>query len=135
MGGITYSFFLWNFQTILHNYVILTVSIIATSYLLWWDIFMDWGLGEINSKNFFLRKNINYPKPFYYYAITQNSILRFTWLYNIYINYDAQTKLFILSILEVWRRLVWTFFRIENENQNDPEKYRAILEIPQLPII
>lgn len=135
LGGISYSFFLWNFQKIFHNYVMLTVAIIATAYLLWWDIYMDWSLGDLQSKNFYLRDKIHFPKPFYYYCIVQDVILRYTWLYNIYVNFiDPQTKLFILSILEVWRRMVWSFIRIENENQNDPEKYRAILEIPQLPI-
>lgn len=39
-------------------------------------------------------------------------------------------KNFVLSILEVYRRSQWSLFRVENENANNPEQYRAILEIP-----
>ena len=44
------------------------------------------------------------------------------------------TLSFMLSILEAYRRIQWSMFRIENENTNNPEKYRAILDIPELPL-
>jgi hypothetical protein len=34
----------------------------------------------------------------------------------------------------VYRRTQWTLFRVENENANNPEKYRTVLDIPELPL-
>ena len=40
---------------------------------------------------------------------------------------------FILALGEAYRRTQWSIFRVENENINNFEKYRAIMEIPKLP--
>ncbi len=115
----------------------LVIGTIANSYMLFWDIYVDWNLGRLSSKNFFLRDNIVYPKSMYYFAIVTDSVLRFTWLTSIPgwdFGLHDEIKIFILSILEVYRRTQWALFRIENENTNNPEKYRTILDIPQLPI-
>lgn len=91
---------------------------------------MDWGLARRNSKNFFLRNNILYPPKYYYVAVIINSCLRFTWLNIFFTINNDEMKNFVLSILEVYRRSQWSLFRVENENANNPEQYRAILEIP-----
>lgn len=113
------------------------VASIATSFMLFWDIYMDWNLGRFNSRNLFLRDKIVYPKWMYYMALCINALLRFTWLTNlpgIKLPIDDETKYFILSVLEIYRRSQWSLFRIENENTNNPEKYRSILDIPELPL-
>jgi hypothetical protein len=38
-----------------------------------------------------------------------------------------------LGIMEIYRRAQWSLFRLENENINNYEKYRTVLEIPRLP--
>lgn len=137
-GGILYNLFSWMFTVYKDEYLwhFLIFGIIANSYMLFWDIYMDWNLGRLTSTNFFLRDKIVYPKWMYYSAIGINSLLRFTWLtslpgVNLYI--DDELKILILSVLEIYRRTQWSLFRIENENTNNPEKYRAILAIPELP--
>ena len=39
-----------------------------------------------------------------------------------------------MDILEWLRRSVWAAFRVENENVNNLERYRAELDIPLLPL-
>lgn len=91
---------------------------------------MDWGLARRNANNIFLRNNILYPPKYYYLAIFTNTCLRLSWL-NIFITIkNDEMKNLVLSILEVYRRSQWSLFRVENENANNPEQYRAILEIP-----
>jgi len=76
-----------------------------------------------------------YPKYMYYFAIVIDMILRFSWITNFFEWYiDDEWKNFILAILEAYRRIQWCVFRIENENTNNPEKYRTILAIPELPV-
>lgn len=40
---------------------------------------------------------------------------------------------FCLAVGEAYRRAQWSLFRVENENVNNFEKYRTIMEIPKLP--
>ena len=114
----------------------IVVGIISQGYMLFWDIYVDWGLGRLGSKNFFLRDKIAYPKKWYYFVITVDAILRFSWTWNfIPINkkYDEWKNL-VMAILEAYRRMQWCVFRIENENISNPENYRTILAIPELPL-
>jgi len=91
---------------------------------------MDWGLLRKKSKNFLLRNNILYPAKYYYIASVMNICLRLTWLNVLFDIKNAEMKALVLSILEVYRRSQWSLFRVENENANNPEQYRAVLEIP-----
>jgi hypothetical protein len=133
----TLSWFYGVYKTDFYYYPFVACGIIANTYMLFWDIYMDWNLGRSFSKNFFLREKIVYPKKMYYGAIVINTILRFTWLTSLRevdLGMDEELKVYLLSILEIYRRTQWSLFRIENENTNNPEKYRTILDIPELPL-
>jgi len=89
---------------------------------------------------FLLRKKLFYPKKLYYFAIVVNFILRFSWIFTLLPIWwftktftDVQAMVLLLTFAEVFRRTLWSFFRVENENINNYEKYRVILEIPKLP--
>jgi hypothetical protein len=43
---------------------------------------------------------------------------------------DPNFYLFLFSVGEGFRRTIWTLLRVENENVNNFEKYRTILQIP-----
>jgi hypothetical protein len=49
-----------------------------------------------------------------------------------YVTSDLMTS--ILSPLEVFRRFVWNFFRLENEHLNNCGKFRAVRDISVAPI-
>ena len=113
-----------------------TFGLFATTYQLCWDVYVDWGIGRPEAKIFLLRDKIVYPKKFYYIAIILDGVIRFSWLLSfIDLNknkFDEWKNLF-LTIIEVYRRIQWCIIRIENENTTNPEKYRTILTIPDLP--
>jgi hypothetical protein len=138
IGGMLNTIFSWLFAMNREKYIIpyLCVAFPAIAYMLFWDIYMDWNLGRYSSKNFFLRDKLVYPKWMYYGAIILNSLLRFTWLVNLFPGFPLsdEPKSFFLSSLEIYRRSQWALFRVENENTNNPEKYRTILDIPELPL-
>ena len=100
---------------------------------------MDWGLLRSNLNNPFLREKIMYPRVWYYYVMISNLILRFAWIMtlapmSIFHNSALGNDFLILllSMMEAFRRSQWSLFRVENENVNNLEKYRNILEIPKL---
>jgi len=138
IGGLSNTFCSWLYsknKTDTNFYIHIVVGIISQSYMLFWDVFVDWGLAR-KSKNLFLRDKILYPKGWYYFAIVIDAILRFSWTWNfIKINkeYDEWKNL-VMALLEGYRRIQWCVFRIENENCSNPENYRTILAIPELPL-
>lgn len=75
---------------------------------------------------------------FYYFAIIEDLLLRFVWILsyalteNKLISGDLMTS--ILAPLEVFRRFVWNFFRLENEHLNNCGKFRAVRDISIAPI-
>ncbi|XP_053326359.1 xenotropic and polytropic retrovirus receptor 1 [Spea bombifrons] len=115
---------------------------VSSCYTLIWDLKMDWGLFDRNAgENTFLREEIVYPQKAYYYcAIIQDVILRFAWTIQISLTtlnlfQDAGDIIStILAPLEVFRRFVWNFFRLENEHLNNCGEFRAVRDISVAPM-
>uniref|UniRef100_A0A8C6SWD8 Xenotropic and polytropic retrovirus receptor 1 n=1 Tax=Neogobius melanostomus TaxID=47308 RepID=A0A8C6SWD8_9GOBI len=123
-------------------YLYITCQTISSLYTLIWDLKMDWGLFDRNAgENTFLREEIVYPQKAYYYsAIVEDVLLRFSWtltitlstLTTIYGIKDILTT--ILAPMEVFRRFVWNFFRLENEHLNNCGEFRAVRDISVAPL-
>ena len=140
IGGFSNTLCTWLYSTNKENdiflYIHIIVATVSQGYMLFWDIYVDWGLGRCSKINTFLRDKIVYPKRWYYIAILIDAILRFSWTWN-FIKIDKEYdewKNVITSTLEVYRRIQWSIFRFENENLSNPENYRTILAIPELPL-
>jgi hypothetical protein len=122
-------FFLW-----------IAASVLSSCYAYAWDIKMDWGLFDSNAgDNTLLREEIVYSSPgYYYFAIIEDFVLRFGWALSLsltemgYIHGDLMVS--ILAPLEVFRRFVWNFFRLENEHLNNCGKFRAVRDISVAPL-
>lgn len=75
---------------------------------------------------------------FYYFGIIEDLILRFSWTLSMsliqagYIEGDVMMT--ILSPLEVFRRFIWNYFRLENEHLNNVGKFRAVRDISVAPM-
>lgn len=92
----------------------------------YWDVTRDWELTLFSSKRssgehpWGLRQNRYFvANELYYSAIILDFLLRATWSFKLsphldYIN-EMEGGIFILELLEVFRRWVWTFFRVEKE--------------------
>ncbi|XP_078033645.1 solute carrier family 53 member 1 [Augochlora pura] len=109
-------------------------------YSFTWDLKMDWGLLDSNAgENKFLREEVVYSAAgFYYFAIIEDCVLRFAWIASFvliecgYVSSDLMTS--VVAPLEVFRRFVWNFFRLENEHLNNCGKFRAVRDISIAPI-
>jgi len=83
---------------------------------------MDWGLFNSTEKDTFaLRPTLTFSKPFYYYAIVINFVLRCTFTITMFLdvnNYAYLTTIgygTLIGVLELYRRWIWSLIRIENE--------------------
>jgi EXS family len=69
---------------------------------------------------FGLRHTLFFPNPkIYYYAIALDLLLRFTWSLKLspHLDHfaDFESGIFVMETLEVGRRWMWIFFRVETE--------------------
>ncbi|KAK9500665.1 hypothetical protein O3M35_001890 [Rhynocoris fuscipes] len=121
-------------------YLWIFASIISTCYSYTWDVKMDWGLFDNKpGDNKFLREEVVYSyNAYYYFAIVEDLVLRFGWVLSMSLTemgyIHAELMVAILSPLEVFRRFVWNFFRLENEHLNNCGKFRAVRDISVAPM-
>uniref|UniRef100_A0A7N5JPP2 Solute carrier family 53 member 1 n=1 Tax=Ailuropoda melanoleuca TaxID=9646 RepID=A0A7N5JPP2_AILME len=129
-------------DTMVFFYLWIVFCVISSCYTLIWDLKMDWGLFDKNAgENTFLREEIVYPQKAYYYcAIIEDVILRFAWTVQISITsmtlspHSGDIIATVFAPLEVFRRFVWNFFRLENEHLNNCGEFRAVRDISVAPL-
>lgn len=111
---------------------------VNTLYSFYWDIVYDWDLGRRDAAHPFLRNSLLFEKPMYYYAaMAINLMLRCTWSIKLstHINLNPDVKydalllgyfvliralsLLLLEGLEVIRRTIWIFLRVEHQLARD----------------
>ncbi|XVF77860.1 hypothetical protein PTKIN_Ptkin14bG0081200 [Pterospermum kingtungense] len=111
-----------------------TFSAMAAIYGTYWDLVVDWGLLQKHSNNRWLRDKLLLPyKSVYFGAMVLNVLLRFAWLQtvlNLNLSLHRETLTAIVASLEIIRRGIWSFFRLENEHLNNVGKFRAFKSVP-----
>ena len=94
-------------------------------YSFWWDVSKDWDLTLFAPKKgsghpFGLRANRFFHLHEVYYAVIGiDLLLRCTWSLklspHLYHFNDLEGGIFLMELLEVFRRWIWVFFRVETE--------------------
>lgn len=113
-----------------------STSGIATIVNTYWDLVIDWGLLRRNSRNPWLRDKLILPhKGVYFVAMVLNCLLRLAWMqqvlgiHSVPLLHD-KALIAVVACLEIIRRGIWNFFRLENEHLNNVGKYRAFKSVP-----
>lgn len=99
---------------------------INSLYSFYWDIAKDWDLTLLSSARkspeypYGLRRSRLFDTPeFYYVVIVVDLLLRCTWSLKLSVHLehfnDIEGGIFLLEIMEVFRRWIWVFFRVETE--------------------
>ncbi|XP_062106606.1 phosphate transporter PHO1 homolog 3-like [Humulus lupulus] len=119
----------------LFRFLAIASSVIATIAGTYWDLVIDWGLLRRDSRNPWLRdKLILQQKSVYFVAMVVNVVLRLAWMQTVLqFKVDSlhpKVLVAIVASLEIIRRGIWNFFRIENEHLNNVGKYRAFKSVP-----
>jgi len=108
---------LWLFSVLINSF-----------YSFYWDVAKDWDLTLFSSSreraspehSWGLRRRLYFDmKEVYYVAIAMDLILRCTWSLKLsphldHFN-DLEGGIFVMELLEVLRRWIWIFFRVETE--------------------
>jgi xenotropic and polytropic retrovirus receptor 1 len=117
-----------------HRAVFITLATINSLYCSVWDLAMDWSLCNPYAKYPFLRDTLGYKRAWYYYvAMIIDPILRFNWIFYAIFAHDLQHSAilsFLVSLSEIFRRGMWSLFRVENEHCTNVGRFRAFRDIP-----
>jgi hypothetical protein len=113
-----------------------TMLFVASSlYSFAWDVIMDWGLGR--PEYAFLGPRLMFPRRSYYYGvIAADVVLRFMWVLTLIppqsgASFEIPQYLTAVTMsLELFRRTIWGFFRLENEHRNNTGHYRRVNFVP-----
>ncbi|KAI1000348.1 hypothetical protein K3495_g7847 [Podosphaera aphanis] len=109
--------------------IFLAAASVNTVYTYIWDILMDWSLFQPNTKTMFLRDVRGLRNPWWYYiAIILNAFLKLTWIFYAFFPEGvghSSLVTFIVALVEVTRRGIWVFFRVENEHCSNIENFKA----------
>ncbi|CAK3843424.1 related to ERD1, required for retention of luminal ER s [Lecanosticta acicola] len=99
-------------------------AITNSLYSFWWDVSMDWDLTLLSKQRhmqpFGLRQQRVFRLPMVYYLVVAfDIVLRFAWsfklsLHLVYLD-GIEGGIFLLEIMELLRRWVWVYFRVETE--------------------
>jgi hypothetical protein len=98
-------------------------------YSFYWDVAKDWDLSLFSSRSerndpehpYGLRRHRYFQRvQLYYAAIFTDFLLRCTWSFKLsphldHFN-DLEGGIFLMELLEVFRRWMWIFFRVETES-------------------
>lgn len=106
----------------------LVVVLVNSLYSFYWDVTKDWDLTLLAGKRdresphhpWGLRDRLVFrPVNIYYVVMAMDLMLRCTWSMKLSRNLDKFTDfesgIFLIELLEVFRRWVWIFFRVETE--------------------
>uniref|UniRef100_A0A8C4XDH7 EXS domain-containing protein n=1 Tax=Erpetoichthys calabaricus TaxID=27687 RepID=A0A8C4XDH7_ERPCA len=102
-----------------------------------WDLRMDWGL--VRGQRLLREETVYSHAAYYYCAMLLDVLLRVSWALNVSFAQMKQsdTAGFITTVLaplEVFRRFIWNFFRLENEHLNNCGQFRAVRDISITPL-
>ncbi|KAH7376050.1 EXS family protein [Plectosphaerella cucumerina] len=104
----------------------LAAVLLNSLYSFYWDVTKDWDMTLFTAARagrdhpFGLRRRLVFRAPAFYYAvIAMDLVLRCTWALKLSPRLDRlsdfESSIFLLEFLEVFRRWVWIFFRVETE--------------------
>ncbi|KAK4647762.1 protein-ER retention protein [Podospora bellae-mahoneyi] len=106
----------------------IAACLLNSFYSFYWDVAKDWDLTlfsdarERNSPDhpYGLRRRLLVHKPGVYYAVIALDLtLRCTWMIKLNPSLDQisnfESSIFLIQFLEVFRRWIWIFFRVETE--------------------
>ncbi|CAG7880459.1 hypothetical protein BRARA_C01646 [Brassica rapa] len=91
-----------------------------TFFSFFWDVLRDWDLSVFTRIFKFTKPNLCshllYGRRWVYvWVIGSNLVLRWTWTYKLSAHLrNNYITVFIITLLEIYRRFQWAFFRIEN---------------------
>ncbi len=117
------------------QYFWMGLFIASSLYSFCWDVVMDWGLGQ--REYGYLGPSLMFPKKSnYYLVIGVDLVLRFMWVLTLIppqsgATFELPAYLSAISMtVELFRRTIWSFFRLEHEHRQNTSGFRRVNFVP-----
>lgn len=95
---------------------------------------MDFSLLQTDARHWALRDILALKRRWPYYSIMiVDPILRFAWIFYAIFTHNTQHSTmasFVVSLVEILRRGMWSLFRVENEHCANVSQYKASRDVP-----
>jgi hypothetical protein len=101
----------------------------AELYAFVWDVLMDWGFIRGRQRERMFKNGWVYVAATIFDLFAHVFYLPADWIVP-YMSADWMVT--FQALLEIFRRAIWSIFRIENENVNNLETYRSIDLVPEV---
>jgi len=107
----------------------------SSLYSFYWDVYFDWGLGRLQFRG--LGPRLMFPNQLSYYGVMAIDLfLRFMWMTTLIppqsgAVFALPNYLTALTMaLELFRRTIWGFFRLEHEHRSNTSGFRRVEFVP-----
>jgi len=107
----------------------------SSLYSFFWDVYFDWGLGRAEYRG--LGARLMFPNTTYYYTVmVVDLFLRFMWVLTLIppqsgARFELPNYLTAFTmVLELFRRTIWGFFRLEHEHRSNSAGFRRVEFVP-----
>lgn len=91
----------------------LVSCVVNSGYSLWWDIYRDWDFDLARAD---LRTEKSFSLGACWTVISVDTVLRFAWVAKLVVVDESDMVIFVLELIEPFRRWAWIFFRVECEH-------------------
>ncbi len=112
------------------------VSLASMAYSYYWDLKHDWAFLEPEARYPMLRSKLTYQSPAFYYSIAvANLVLRSAWVVSITgvgTLFNSDILVFFVALLELIRRCLWNFLRVEKEHVANCGSFRTTEDVRAL---
>ena len=121
-------------ESIVFYYLWLLLAFFSTLFSYAWDLKIDFGFLQ-EGEHYPLREKLSYKnKIFYYTCMTINFILRFFWVLtvspDVVLSFiRPEFFFFILSFMEVFRRGMWNFIRVELKHIEICKEFKVTIDV------
>lgn len=111
------------------------IFIASSLYSYFWDVRMDWGLGRLDNRLLGTRLMFPSRKP-YYMVMVVDLFLRFMWVTTLIppqsgAQFEIPQYLSLVTMaVELFRRTIWGFFRLEHEHRHNSQGFRRVDFVP-----
>jgi len=124
-----------NYESNLFQLFWMGLFVSSSLYSFFWDVYMDWGLGRPDYG--FLGPRLMFPKKkTYYMVICADLVMRFMWVLTLLppqsgATFELPAYLSAISMtIELFRRTIWSFFRLEHEHRQNTQGFRRVNVVP-----
>jgi hypothetical protein len=115
--------------------IYLALKTVDTTFKVCYETWVEYGVLRPAAANFLLRDTILFPQWTYYASVAANVLARYLFVGAWFVKKahpEAEWVFPVFSAIEVSRRVLWNFYRVEHDQVDNTENYKTVRNAPLL---